>query len=145
MGETGGEYPTTIGPDATFKGQLEFEKGARLLGSFEGEIRAKGDLVVAESGRLTGEATAANIRIEGQVKGNLHGSARVQLTASSRIEGDIQAARLEVAEGAVLVGRVTVGAKAGARPAGDGKPVSAAADKVAPKPAPTAAPVSARK
>lgn len=105
------DFTTTIGPDATFTGKLQFEKGARVLGSIDGEIGTAGQLVIADSGKLAGEARAGNVRVEGQVKGNLHVSGKVQLAASARVEGDIEAAKLEVAEGAVLIGRLSVGVK----------------------------------
>jgi len=128
----GAEYPTTIGPDAKFKGELQFEKGARLLGVVDGQITTKGELVIAESGKLSGEANAGDIRVEGQVRGNLNANGKLHLTASSRIEGDIQAARLEVSEGAVLIGRCTIGTKADGKPDAT-KPVSASVEQIKPK------------
>ena len=128
MSDTNAEFPTTIGADATFKGELQFEKGARLLGRFEGQIRTKGQMVVAEGAHLSGEAHAGDIRIEGQVRGNLHATGKVNLAATGRLEGDIQAARLEVAEGAVLIGRCSVGAKADGQTPVIGKPVAAAVE-----------------
>lgn len=134
MADESAEYPTTIGQDANFKGQLSFEKGARLLGAFEGEITTKGELVVADGGKLAGEVSAGRVRVEGEVKGNLAVEGKVQLTASSRVEGDVQASRLEVAEGAVLIGRCAVGAESqGRRSGGAQPPVSAPADQVKPK------------
>ena len=103
------EYPTILGPDASFKGELTFEKGMRLLGKFEGQITSEGQLMVAEGATLNGDVKAAGIRIDGQVKGNLQASSKIQLAASARLEGDIQTNRLEVAEGAVLIGRCVVG------------------------------------
>ena len=38
------EFPTIIGPDASFKGELQFEKGLRLMGKFEGRITSGGRL-----------------------------------------------------------------------------------------------------
>ena len=125
MTDAGADYPTTIGADASFKGRLEFEKGARLLGKFEGEVKTKGELVVADNATFSGEAEAGNVRIEGEVKGNLRATGKVHLAASARLEGDIQSSRLEVVEGAVLVGHCTVGAKSDARAPVATKPVSA--------------------
>lgn len=106
---TNGEFPTVLGTDAVFKGELTFQKGVRLLGRFEGEINSKGQLLVAEGATLNGNVKADSIRIDGCVKGNLEAEAKIQLTSSAKVEGDVQAARLEVAEGAVLVGRCMVG------------------------------------
>jgi cytoskeletal protein CcmA (bactofilin family) len=109
MADEKGTFPTTIGADAVFKGELRFEKGVRLLGTFEGEIDSKGELVIAQGAKLTGEVKAETISIDGDVRGNLSASSKVQLSSSAKLEGDVETARLEVADGAILVGRVTVG------------------------------------
>lgn len=103
------EFPTVLGHDAVFKGQLQFEKGVRLLGKFEGEITSDGELLVEEGATLNGDVHAGMVRIDGHIKGNVHAKTKIQLSATARLEGDVQAARLEVAEGAVLIGKCMVG------------------------------------
>jgi cytoskeletal protein CcmA (bactofilin family) len=144
MADTNTEFPTTIGADAVFKGELSFEKGVRILGRFEGEITSEGQLVVAEGATLTGNAKSGSIRIEGKVKGNLTAGAKVQLTSSARVEGDLQTSRLEVAEGAVLIGRCTVGID-GKRAPAETKAASAPAAAVAPARSRTPEPATAKK
>ena len=125
MAGTSGDHSTVIGPDAHFKGELEFEKGASLLGSFEGQVVTKGDFVVAEGAKLQGEVRAGSIRLDGEVHGNLQASDKIHLSASAKLEGDLQTARLEVVDGAVFVGRCVVGpngsAGTGAAPGRIGK------------------------
>lgn len=134
MADQNSEFPTILGADAVFKGQLQFEKGVRLLGKFEGEITSEGQLVIADGASLTGEVKAASIRVDGQVKGNLSASSKVQLSASARLEGDLHTNRLEVAEGAVLVGRCVVGVNGAAKNA-DAKTVTRPTEFVpAPRP-----------
>lgn len=135
MAEANSDFPTTIGSDASFKGHLKFEKGVRLLGSFEGEIDTKGQLHVAEGAHLDGEVQAGSVKIDGEVKGNLTANAKVQLTASGRLEGDIHASRLEVAEGATLIGHCVVG-KNGSTASSSG-PTKGAAQTQPPQPAKT--------
>lgn len=103
------EFTTTIGPDAVFKGELKFEKGVQLLGRMEGAVLSGGSLVIGEGAMLLGDAKAGTIRLDGEVKGNLIAATKVTLSASAKLEGDLQTARLEVAEGAVLVGRCQIG------------------------------------
>lgn len=124
MADSTNEFPTTLGADAVFKGQLQFEKGVKILGKFEGEISSDGQLLVAEGATLTGDVKAGTIRVDGQVKGNLSASTKVQLSASARVEGDLQTQRLEVAEGAVLVGRCAIGVNAQVTPTTDVRSVS---------------------
>ncbi len=66
MANPNGNFPTTLGADASFKGHLKFEKGACLLGNFEGEISSKGELVVAEGANINAEVQDENIRIDGE-------------------------------------------------------------------------------
>ena len=121
MANPNGNFPTTLGADASFKGHLKFEKGACLLGNFEGEISSKGELVVAEGAKINAEVQVENIRIDGELKGNLTAANKVHLSASGRVEGDIHASRLEVAEGAVLIGQCTVGTNGKDQPKGASK------------------------
>jgi cytoskeletal protein CcmA (bactofilin family) len=139
---TNSEFPTVLGADAVFKGELTFDKGMRLLGKFEGQITSDGQLMVAEGASLNGDVKAASIRIDGQVKGNLTASSKVQLAASARLDGDLQNSRLEVAEGAVLIGRCVVGVNADGRETRDLKQASRPAESVPvssrPRPEPVA-------
>ena len=132
MTELDNDFPTTIGADAVFKGELHSEKGVRLLGKFEGEINSTGQLVIAEGAVLTGDVKTGTIRIDGQVKGNLDVDHKVQLTSSARLEGDVQAQRLEVAEGAVLIGRCVVGVNGGRKAGAEVKAAARPAESVPP-------------
>ncbi len=103
------EFPTVLGPDATFKGELTFEKGLRLQGKFEGKITTGGRLHVAREARMQADVEAGAIIVEGEVHGNLNANDRIELKASARYEGDLRASKLVVDEGAVFSGHVTVG------------------------------------
>src|SRR4051812_40948073 len=109
MAEGNQEFPTVIGPDASFKGELSFEKGLRLQGKFEGEIKTGGRLHVAKEAKMQANVEAAAIIVEGDVHGNLTASDRIELKQSARYEGDLSASKLVVDEGAVFSGHVSVG------------------------------------
>jgi cytoskeletal protein CcmA (bactofilin family) len=126
MAETGNDFPTILGPDANFKGELTFEKGLRLQGRFEGKITTPGRLHVAREAKMQADVEAGAIIVEGDVKGNLVANERIELKQSARYEGDLRASKLVVDEGAVFSGHVTVGPEAVKnRPAG--APASAVA------------------
>jgi len=110
MAEAGPQdYPTILGPDASFKGELSFEKGMRLHGRLEGKINTGGRLHVAKEAKMQADVEAAAIIVEGDCKGNLVASDRIELKQTTRYEGDLTASRLVVEEGAVFRGHVTVG------------------------------------
>jgi len=71
MTDFNGEYPTVIGPDAKFKGELAFEAGVRIEGYFDGQIKSKGTLHVAEGASVSANVEAKNVTVEGECKGNI--------------------------------------------------------------------------
>lgn len=106
------DYPTIIGPDANFKGELTFDKGMRIHGRFEGKINTSGRVHVAKEAKLQADVDAGSVLVEGEVRGNLAASDRIELKNSARYEGDLRASKLVVEEGAVFAGHVTVGPEA---------------------------------
>ncbi len=106
------EYPTIIGPDASFKGELTFDKGMRIHGRFEGKITTPGRIHVAKEAKLQADLDAGSVLIEGEVHGNLTASERIELKNSAHYEGDLRANKLIVEEGAVFTGHVSVGPEA---------------------------------
>ena len=109
MADAGQDFPTVIGPDATFKGELSFEKGLRLQGKFEGKVNTPGRLHVGKEAKLMADVEAGAIVVEGEVQGNLSANDRIELKQSARYEGDLRASKLVVDEGAVFNGHVSVG------------------------------------
>lgn len=130
----GQEFPTIIGPDATFKGEISFEKGLRLQGKFEGKITTGGKLHVAREARMQADVEATAIIVEGEVRGNLNATERIEFKSTARYEGDLRASKLVVDEGAVFSGNVTVGPDAfkgrGPQPPGAARPAPVAAAQV---------------
>ncbi len=102
-------YPTTIGSDAVFKGNVKFDQNVRLMGKFEGALETNGDIMVAKGALLEGEIKASNVFIAGEVRGNTNASGKASLGSSAVIEGDLHVYRLEMAEGAVFNGQCVVG------------------------------------
>src|SRR5215207_4225625 len=103
------EFPTILGPDAKFKGELAFEKGMRVMGQFEGKVTTPGRVHIAKEAKMNADVDAGGIVVEGEVHGNLSANDRIELKNSARYEGDLRASKLVVDEGAIFSGHVTVG------------------------------------
>jgi cytoskeletal protein CcmA (bactofilin family) len=117
------DFPTILGPDASFKGELTFEKGMRLHGKLEGKISTPGRLHIAKEAKMQADVDAGAIIVEGDVHGNLTASDRIELKQTAHYEGDLRATKLVVDEGAIFSGQVSVGPDAvknrpNVRPAG---------------------------
>jgi len=108
----GSSSETVLGADATFKGELSYEGAMRIEGKFDGKITSKGRLIVGKTAHVSGELAVAHAGLEGQFKGNVVASERVELTGSAQVTGDIRSPRLVVAEGATLVGNVVISPEA---------------------------------
>ena len=113
MAELGSsDFPTVLGPDAVFKGDITFEKGMRLQGRLEGNVATPGRLHVSKEAKLQGNVDAGAVVVEGDVNGKLTASDRVELKQTARHEGELRASKLVVEEGAIFVGTVAVGPEA---------------------------------
>jgi len=130
---------TIIGPDAMIKGEMSIENRARILGRFEGTIRSKGQVEVADKATCKAVVEAGTVQVDGTVEGNITATDRVQLNATARVTGDLVAAKLIVTEGASFSGHVSVGpnalkGRAAGPAAADGpRPSPAAAESAEPK------------
>ncbi len=115
-----GEQITIIAGDTEIKGEMRFEKSARIVGKFEGTISGKGELHVADGSLCKADIDAATVTVDGVVEGNISASSKVQLNAKAKVKGDIAAAKLVTAEGASIAGHISVGPDAGKGGAGGG-------------------------
>ena len=103
---------TIIGSDTVIKGEMSVENKARILGRFEGTIKSKGQVEVADKATCKAIVEASIVQIDGAVEGNITATDKVQLNATARMTGDLVAAKLVVTEGAAFTGHITVGPNA---------------------------------
>ncbi len=94
MAESNNET-TIIAADTRIKGEMVFERTARIQGQFDGKIAGKSEL-----------------QVDGTVEGNVKASRRLKLNAQARVKGDIIAEHLSAEEGASIEGQVMIGPQA---------------------------------
>lgn len=104
---------TVIGADSYFKGELTFERTAKIIGRFDGKIAGKGELQVMQSAACKADVESAVANIDGTIEGNITAKDSVKLTANGKVKGDITAAKMTMAEGASFYGMCAVGPEAG--------------------------------
>lgn len=110
---------TVIGPDTHIKGEMVFDSTARILGTFEGKIIAKGEVQIGDGACCKASVEGISVVVDGLIEGDVLARERVQLNQKARVIGDVVASTLVVAEGASFIGNVRVGADAaknGSRP-----------------------------
>ncbi len=96
-----------IGRDLTISGEkINIISHGRLQvdGEVLGDLTGR-EIVVGETGRVSGSIAAESIDVRGKVDGGIRGSS-VSLRQSARVTGDIVHQTLSIAEGAHFDGRV---------------------------------------
>jgi len=111
MAETGDT--TIVGSDSHFKGELTFERTAKINGKFDGKITGKGELQVSQNAQCKADVEAAGVDVNGLVEGNLNVKDTVKLNGSGVVRGDITAAKMVMTEGASFHGMCAVGPDSG--------------------------------
>ena len=98
-----------IGPGMKVTGDCDADGAIRVEGSVKGNIRAGKAVVVGKDGRVDGDIFTQDAVIAGIVTGTLRAESRLEVQASSRIEGEVIAARMQLEEGAMLNGTIQMG------------------------------------
>jgi cytoskeletal protein CcmA (bactofilin family) len=76
-----------------------------LDAKLRGEITARDTLIIGAHGVVEATVRAASVVVHGQVVGNVTASESIELKASARVTGDVEAPRIVMEAGAVLDGR----------------------------------------
>lgn len=79
-------------------------------GELVGTLALDGRVTIGPAGNVQGTLEARAIRIAGRVEGDVVAAERVEVLASGRLEGNITAKRVIIAEGAFFKGSVSMAA-----------------------------------
>lgn len=102
---------TFLGKGAFFNGNLSFKGTLCIDGTFTGQINTSDILIITEDGKIEAEIHAGTVICEGQVKGNIVASEKVELRPKSKIIGDIESPSLTIEVGARLDGKCNMTSK----------------------------------
>lgn len=100
---------TDILAGTRIKGRIQGNEDIHVLGRVEGQIELEGRLTVEEGGVVKAEVRAERVLVSGTVVGNVTASDAIELTATGRVQGDLRAPTVRVAEGAKFSGLLEVG------------------------------------
>lgn len=85
-------------------GDIESDGDFRIEGAVVGTVKAKGKIVVGETGNVEGQIHCLNADISGNVKAKLEVSELTTLRASSKLAGDIVTKKISIESGALFSG-----------------------------------------
>ncbi len=101
-----------IGKSISIRGDLTGNEDMVIEGQVEGKVDLPNNqLTVGANGKVKAEIHAKGVVIVGHVEGNIFGLERIEIQATGRVEGDVTAPKLVVAEGAQLNGAIQMSQK----------------------------------
>lgn len=92
------------------EGDVRFSGALHLDGQIVGKVLAEeagAVFTLSESGHVQGEIRVPHAIINGQVRGDIHATERLELAPEARVVGDVHYHTLEMAAGAQVNGRIS--------------------------------------
>ncbi len=115
----------TIGSSIRIKGDLTGDEDLLVQGQIEGKISLKSnDVTVGQNGRVQADIHGKNIRVEGEVRGNLFGQQEIVIRASGRVQGNLVAPRVTLENGSKFRGSIDMEAGTKPQPPAERKPAA---------------------
>lgn len=101
---------TAISHSTTIVGNINAEEHLIINGTVKGNIQIKKyNLFVGPSGRLDGEVHAQNVRVRGQMRGEINAKGTVEITKEADFSGKIRSKGISVEKGAFFEASVELG------------------------------------
>ncbi|UCC24158.1 MAG: polymer-forming cytoskeletal protein [Gemmatimonadales bacterium] len=101
-----------IAPGMKVVGDCTTEGTLRIEGLVEGTVKAGKAVVVGKDGVVDGHVHTQDAVVGGRITGSVTAASRLELQATAQVDGEIRARRMQLEEGAVLNGKVTMGENA---------------------------------
>jgi cytoskeletal protein CcmA (bactofilin family) len=96
-----------IGENISIEGSIRGAEHLVIEGSMNGNIEMeKHNFTVGSKGRVEGQIKAQNVKISGQMIGNIRTQAKVEVTKEADFIGDIRAKSISVEDGAYFKGSI---------------------------------------
>lgn len=106
------EPETIIAASVKVEGDFSSQGNVLIEGMVEGSLRTERDLRVGERAVISADVHAANAVVAGEIRGNLNVAERLELESTARVLGDVRTKVLVVTSGAMINGRIAMGAEA---------------------------------
>lgn len=109
----GGDKKVTgfIGKGISVKGKLSFEGTVRIDGEFEGEIEAKGNLIVGDGASVKADVVVDTLKVRGELTGKVVARKRVDVEPPGRLHGEVVTPVFVIGEGGFFEGQCSMGEK----------------------------------
>ena len=126
---------TVIGEKTSIEGDIRGEEHLVIEGSMKGNVlMEKNNFIIGSKGRVEGEINAQNVKVSGQMIGNIKTQGKVEITKEADFMGDIRAKTISVEDGAYFKGSIELDKEPHRKAAPAGNPTTFAATQPAKEP-----------
>ena len=94
-----------IGPEASFKGELESQGSIRIDGHYEGRINTPANVIIGESAKVVADIKARAVSVSGAVQGSIFAD-RVEILDGGRVWGDVEVKSFLLDDGGYIRGNL---------------------------------------
>ena len=116
---------TIIGENISIEGSIRGAEHLVIEGSMKGNIEMeKHDFTVGSKGRIEGKINAQNVKVSGQMIGNIKTQGKVEITKEADFMGEIKAKTISVEDGAYFKGSIELDKEPHRKTALAGKPTT---------------------
>lgn len=98
------EVETIVGPSVKVEGDFVSKGNVVIEGTVMGSVKTERNLRVEEGAVINASVAAENVRVAGEIRGNVQALGMLELTPTARVMGDVHTKTLVVAAGAILHG-----------------------------------------
>jgi cytoskeletal protein CcmA (bactofilin family) len=96
----------TFGKQTSFNGMLKFHETLLVQGQFKGTIEASGALIVDRDAVVDADRiNVSSLTVYGTVIGDIYALDKVDMMSGAKVQGDVTAARLRIADGVLFKGQ----------------------------------------
>lgn len=97
---------TFIGDGLTVEGDIEGSDELVVQGTVRGGAIQGKEVTIDKSADVEAQVEADTLRLAGKLTGSVQAKARIEIGAEGRLQGDVKAPRISIADGAHLKGHI---------------------------------------
>ena len=107
--KAGNDIVSILGKGTEIDGEITFTNGLRVDGVIKGKVRSEESIIIGASGKIDAEVNIRNISINGEFRGIIRATERVEIHKEGKVYGDIFSPCLIIEAGATFEGRCNMG------------------------------------
>ncbi len=101
---------SVVARGTSIKGNFTSTENIRVDGQIIGDVDCKKRLVIGVEGNVEGNVKAAEGTVQGSIIGDIIVTGMILLTSTAKLDGKLHAQKMEIEEGAIINGEISIGA-----------------------------------